>query len=169
MKFRMPGHDDRDTPMLEIVGLESLVCEQSRRLLQFWRDHGTATTLPPRSVIDPLELRFALGHLVLFDVLHEPLDFRYRLTGSSLTSRFGYDLTGRMLDDHPDPAFRRIARASLTEVVQSARPLAWHRRMVIDGRIHRFETLVLPFAGDDGRVVVVMAMMWPLGGTATAG
>lgn len=162
----MTEHRDRTAPLLERTPLHSLVCEQSRRLLAFWTEKRAGHAIAPKAAIDPLELKFALGHLVMFEVLTDPLRFRYRLTGSSLTSRFGYDLTGKTTEDHPDPDFRALAHRSLSAVVSSREPFAYQRHILIDGRIHHYETVLLPFSTDGETVDVLLCMMWPYGTTA---
>jgi hypothetical protein len=52
--------------------------------------------LPGRADIDPLGMRYALGHLVLTDVeAGDPPRFLLRLVGSHVAERMGYDVTGR--------------------------------------------------------------------------
>jgi hypothetical protein len=56
--------------------------------------------MPSRADIDPLDLRFAIGNLILVDAIEaEPLRFRVRLHGTNLSERMDFDLTGKMLDE----------------------------------------------------------------------
>lgn len=55
--------------------------------------------LPSRADIDPVGLRFAMGCMILINVLREPLRFRYRLTGTLLARFLKRDLTGKLLDE----------------------------------------------------------------------
>ena len=80
--------------------------------------------MPARADIDPLDMMFVIGNIILVDVLAEtPLRFRIRLHGTNLVQRVGYELTGKMLDDLPVNDFRRLAQQSFTEAVTTAAPL----------------------------------------------
>src|SRR5260221_12473198 len=54
-----------------------------------------------RRDIDPLDFAYALGNVILLDVLYQPLRFRFRLVGSVISGRVGYDMTGKFLHRHP--------------------------------------------------------------------
>lgn len=83
------------------------VCDAKvARLFQLWNDKRGTRAMPARGDLDVLELREWIGSIALFDVLHDPLDFRYRLFGSKIAAALGRDLTGRkiseeaVMDDH---------------------------------------------------------------------
>src|SRR5471030_356303 len=59
-----------------------------------------------RRDIDPLDFAYVLGNVVLLGVLDQPLRFRYRLVGSLLSAKTGYDMTGKFLHEHPHPEYR---------------------------------------------------------------
>ncbi|MCM0019263.1 MAG: PAS domain-containing protein [Tagaea sp.] len=109
--------------------------------------------LPRRADIDPLELRFALGHLILTDVEPgAPPRFRHRLVGSHIVDFLGYDATGlhldalaaRQLAAHVIPAYR--------EVAATGAPCVQFLDAALDDRYLRAEILRLPLA-EDGRTV----------------
>ena len=58
-----------------------------QRLHAYWDGKRNGRVYPGREVIDPLELRFMLGNLILLDVEPEPLRFRYRLFGTEIARR----------------------------------------------------------------------------------
>ena len=78
--------------------------EELRQLRAYWAGKcGPDGRLPRRADIDPLDMRFALGHLILTDV--EPGTqprYRHRLIGTHIVERAGYDATGRYLDEIPE-------------------------------------------------------------------
>jgi len=129
------------------------------RLYAYWRAAHRDGRLPGRRDIDPIELRFILGDLILLEVLHDPLRFRYRLVGSNLTRSLGREMTGRMLDEHPEPTFRRLAAEVYAEVATTAAPLSTRRDAVIDDRLRRYETMVLPLAADGATVDMILVGM----------
>ncbi|MBI1832187.1 MAG: PAS domain-containing protein [Planctomycetes bacterium] len=93
-----------------------------QRLLQEWDARRRGRRMPARADFQPEALRFILGSLILFDVLAEPLRFRYRLVGTNLTWRRGVDLTGGLLDEHPDQRLREEAVPVCRIVVDTRRP-----------------------------------------------
>jgi hypothetical protein len=129
------------------------------RLYDYWQARHRDGRLPGRADIDPMELRFLLGNLLLVDVLRDPQRFRYRLAGSNLTRFLKRDPTGRLVDEHPDPTFRQMALAIYGEVTSAAKPLATRRNTVIDNRLRRYETLLLPLAGDGVTVDMILVGM----------
>lgn len=149
---------DRKRQRAEHLG--PVTSPELHRLYDYWLERHHGDRLPGRSDVDPLELRFILGNLILVDVLREPLRFRYRLLGSNLTRFSGMELTGKMLDEHPDPTFRRIAIGHYTDVTTTARPFGTRHDMVMDGRRRRYDLLMLPLAADGVTVDVIMVGMW---------
>lgn len=131
------------------------------RLYDYWEAKHRGALLPGRQDIDPLDLRFVLGNLILVDVLREPLlRFRYRLMGSTLTRLSGMELTGKFLDQHPDPTFRAIAIGHYTQVAEQARPFSTRHDMVMDNRRRRYDLMMLPLASDGATVDMIMVGMW---------
>jgi hypothetical protein len=130
------------------------------RLLEDWEKRRRGRTLPARSDFDPLDLKYMMGKLLLVDILREPLRFRFRLIGTELVKRIGVDVTGKMLDDYPDPEFREHMRERYTAAVTTRQPLGSSQtRLVLDGRLRRYEALLLPLASDGETVDMLMIGM----------
>ena len=66
-------------------------------LYRYWEGKRRGRTMPARADIDPLELRQQLANLILVDVAGSPPQFRIRLAGTDIVSRYGAELTGRAL------------------------------------------------------------------------
>jgi hypothetical protein len=124
-------------------------------LLRWWRaladKHGG---MPPASLpIDPLALRPALGYLMTLDVMPEAADFRYRLFGSRVAERSGFDLTGKLVSKVPGPPdgvawfLATYAAAALERAPLYAEHTPWSAMSVT-----RWYRLILPLAGPDGSV-----------------
>lgn len=127
------------------------------QLLDYWLSKCAGGRLPARADVDPLEMRFILGNLILVDVLRDPLRFRYRLVGVNIGVNLGFKSTGGMLDQHPDPTFRRVAMEHYSQVATFGLPLAVRHNTTMDGRIRRYQVLLLPLARDGRTVDMVMA------------
>ena len=132
----------------------SLPSPQLRFLLNYWRERAAARPAPRIHDIDPVDMRPALGFIVLADVLDGGEDFRFRLYGSVVASVSGFDLTGKRLSEHPAPdyvssfylALYRAAYRRGEPVSTSHRPpLAVHTRV--------WHRLMLPLASETGAIV----------------
>jgi hypothetical protein len=133
--------------------------EELRQLRDYWagkcRPDGQ---LPRRADIDPLEMRFALGHLILTDV--EPgarPRFRHRLIGTHIVERAGYDATGRYLDEIPETELAARAADSYARVLVTKRPVWQILDDIVDGRSTKLELMRLPLASDGENVDMVLS------------
>ncbi len=52
--------------------------------LRYWERIRGNRAMPARSDLDPLDIPKLLAHVMLVDVLREPLDFRFRLIGTEV-------------------------------------------------------------------------------------
>lgn len=68
-------------------------------LIEFWRRGRSGAAWPSESQIDPIDLRPALGNLLVCEPLEDLSDFRIRLYGSRLALDMGRDLTGSYISD----------------------------------------------------------------------
>src|SRR5271154_6383357 len=98
--------------------MEGIVHPSLRQLYDYWDEKRAGRAMPSRADLDPIEMRFAIGNVILVDVIEgTPLGFHIRLHGTNLSERVRYDLTGKMLDDLPFVEFRELTRQSFTKVV----------------------------------------------------
>ncbi len=147
-------------PLAEIHGvlcappdqvLQQIGDERLRRLLQAWDRWRAGRSLPSRGDFQPEDLAYLLGHLFLLDIVSAETGprFRYRLFGSAVTDYRGFDLTGRFLDQHPDPHFALRAHAAYLQAMQARQPLwASVSGTTATGMSANFEGLILPLARD---------------------
>lgn len=101
------------------------------RLYDYWAERRRGRSFPSRQDIDPVELRF-----------------RFRLVGSLMAQRMGFDFTGKMVDEIADAEYRDSLIAAYRQIVESHRPSTVLYERVIDDRPRRFEVLRLPLAAD---------------------
>jgi hypothetical protein len=127
-----------------------------QRLFAYWCAARRGRAWPARRDLDPLDFPYALGYVMLVDVLREPLRFRVRLHGTEITQRVHYDLTGKLLDEIPDSEYRRYAVERCRALVAAARPLRVEQNRELDGRLHRYEALWLPLSDDQVTVTMLM-------------
>ena len=80
--------------------IEDIRSEIVRAGHAYWSAKKGGRTLPSRSDMDPpIELPRLAPNMIVFDVLHEPLDFRYRLIGTKVRTHLMNDLTGLRMSD----------------------------------------------------------------------
>jgi hypothetical protein len=68
-------------------------------LLRYWQQQRGARSLPSRRDIDPLEMGpDLLPHLLLTDLFDRGTRVRFRLVGTTIVKRLGFDPTGRYIE-----------------------------------------------------------------------
>jgi hypothetical protein len=123
-------------------------------LLRWWQSKRPAGGgLPRVDAVDPIELKDALGYLMILDVLDDGWDYRYRLYGTEIARNAKRDYTGQKTSDLnvilPIPAFYiGCYRAVLTR----PEPLTTHNQPPTEVATVSWTRLVLPLAGRDGKI-----------------
>jgi hypothetical protein len=131
-----------------------------RQLYDYWDGKRGARSMPARADLDPVDFRFVIGDVVLADVIDgEPPRFRIRVHGSNLVDRVHCELTGKLLDEMPAPEFRDLVTRSFRKVVRTKAPLHVLAARPLDGRMQRYETIILPLSSDSKRVDRLMVGM----------
>lgn len=80
---------------MEPVEVETLSRPILQNLHNYWLERRRDGRLPSRADVDPIDLPSLLPYIILVDVLHDPLDFRYRLIGTKTVEVMGRDGTGK--------------------------------------------------------------------------
>lgn len=127
-----------------------------RRVYEHWTALRGGREFPARADLDPLDIGFALGNITLIDVLHDPLRFRYRLHGSVIVDRVGIDMTGKLVDEVPEPERRAFILDNYRTVITTRQPLERHGERTLDRRHWNFDSIILPFSGDAGVIDMLL-------------
>ena len=68
----------------------------------YWDRLRRGRSCPDRADIDPIiDIPVLAQHIMLLDVRHNPLDFCFRLIGSTVRQNFTSDQTGRWFSEYP--------------------------------------------------------------------
>lgn len=127
-----------------------------QRLHDDWVYRCRGRRFPSRADFDVLDLRYVIGNLVLVDVSYDPLRFRFRLHGSRIGQRVGYDMTGKDVDALP-PGLSALAKTHFIAVVEARAPRVQIReRQLADDAIVDSEVLVLPLSRDGECIDMLM-------------
>jgi len=131
--------------------------QRLRRLYGYWLDRHVDGRPPSRAELDPLDFPYAVGFVTLVDVEHEPLRFRFRLVASPVTQHLGYELTGRYLDEVPEDEMRGYLDSAYRRLANECIPLHENGERVLDQRIWRHESLLLPCCSPNGAVSLIIS------------
>ena len=141
--------------------MPKIVHPSLRQLYDYWDGKRAGRAMPSRADLDPVDMRFVIGNVIMVDVIEgPPLGFHIRLHGTNLSERVHYDLTGKMLEALPFEEFREITRRSFTKVVTSKELLHVHRDLIMDDRRRAYETLILPLSSDGERVDRILCALF---------
>lgn len=131
----------------------------------YWDTKRGDRLMPARADLDPIEMKPILPHVVLMDVLRDakpgwPLDFRYRLMGSTVDTHMSRPFTGLHMSElkhqQPDSQMWQNFSAVATERVPRFNRVPYvgpHRDFlsVID--------LVMPLSSDGETVNMLMSIV----------
>jgi len=124
----------------------------------YWLAKRGQRRMPSRQDIDAVEIPRLLPNLMLIDVFHDPLRFRYRLIGTRVVDATGEDRTGRCFDSVDFIAANPIVREQYAACVASGEPVhslePFYRRD--SGTAYDVERLLLPLSSDDATVDVIL-------------
>lgn len=122
--------------------------------LSAWKEVTNGAMMPPADAIDPLAMIKALGSILIIspEIHNDTQDFRYRLYGSTISNRFGADMTGKLLSDFPSTN-RFFFAAQYKELLSRQIPFYGEHDAPPDvSVVVRWARLALPFGHkkDDG-------------------
>jgi len=135
--------------------------EAARTLYAFWDAKRAGRAMPARRDIDPVEMKPWLARLMLIEVVEGGRDFRYRLVGSDVAQRLGFEATGKLQSELPAaPEILAQFQAEHRAVVESGRPgFAVHAYVSpVSDRWIKFERLLLPLGEAGGGVTMLLGM-----------
>jgi len=130
--------------------------ETDKRLLNshiFWQPLLTEGDSPYRRDFKPTAMRGLLPYMFLVDVLRNPCDFRFRLTGSEFKDGSGQDLTGRLISEAFPPDFYKEVQQEWGLVVETRQPKWGRGRLWVKERDYvTWEGVVMPFQNDNSEI-----------------
>ena len=125
--------------------------------LRYWRQLCPQGALPAYNQFDPVAVPWLLPHLVVKDVLYDPLDFRYRLMGEAVRVHVPRCYLGLRMSElaHQSPGTDLFE--ALGDLVISGQPSTHTPPYLGPNKLIRaVETLLLPFSNGGDRVEIVI-------------
>lgn len=126
--------------------------EQHQRLYQHWLANRQGDDVPLRKTFAPYEFPDLLPLLAILERVEdgpEP-DFRFRLAGTEIVARAGFDPTGKSFGELYDGHYGATAKLAYLEVIGHRLPYFSHRVFPIPGSMTylRYDRLILPYTSD---------------------
>lgn len=126
-----------------------------RKFVEYWRARCRGGRLPARGTINPRDLKPLLPTMFIVDCpTRNDRDWIYRLIGTEIVEREGFDKTGRRVCDYFTGAAWPLLRNEYLLCIDERRPV--YRADTACDRLARerfdFERIFLPLASD-GRTV----------------
>ncbi len=91
--------------------------------LAYWNSRRGDRAMPTRADLDPADIKRLLPHVVLIDVLHDPLDFRFRLLGTEVDRIVRANPLGKRFSEIPHMREGSNIWAQHAKVATSRQPL----------------------------------------------
>jgi hypothetical protein len=82
-------------PHLSSAALDDVQSPRIRGLYEYWKSKGSDVAPPPRSAIEPADIRSLLPYLLMTELTATPFRITYRLVGTAVVRVHQEDFTGR--------------------------------------------------------------------------
>ena len=127
----------------------------------YWESKRAGRKMPARRDFDPLlEVPYMTPWIVLTDVLHDPLDFRFRLIGSGVVDRSRANHTGKLFSEMPRFGPGNYLWTPRAEVVETGMPLRSEPPYVGRARgVRSVADIHLPLSEDDSTVNMIFSVV----------
>ena len=123
-------------------------------LVAHWEGLRRGRRYPARRDIVPVALRDYLGLLCIIEVRNDPVDFVYRLFGSTMAGHMSMDLTGKSILELQPAELGQLLFTQVADTITAGAP-EYFRTLVSYGvppRHSGSHRLILPLWDDDVRI-----------------
>ncbi|MCR9257800.1 MAG: hypothetical protein NXI16_17085 [Alphaproteobacteria bacterium] len=127
----------------------------------YWLTIKGDQKLPIKSDIDVTKIPKVLPHLILYDVLTEPLDFKRRLIGEDAKSGIRRDVIDKSFREQPGKQPGSLVWSFFKTVCQTAAPR--YGRLPYEGHVEKISSalnLLLPFSDNGVDVKYIMNVIY---------
>ncbi len=132
-----------------------------QRALSYWESKRGSRLMPARRDLDPIDIPDLLAFVVLTDVTHDPLDFRYRLVGTGVVARSADDYTGMRLADLPGKGPGSMLWELRAAVVREQRPMLDDQTPYVGPakNVRHIREIHMPLSADGKQVDMIFSVM----------
>lgn len=107
---------------IEMLSLAQIAQRPLKHLFDYWQQKRGSRFAPGRADIDPLELKFILPQVLIFDVLDGGADFRARVAGTATYALHNADITGDLLSTLKPKEFARTILLHYQGIIAHQQP-----------------------------------------------
>ncbi|MGC2411407.1 MAG: PAS domain-containing protein [Stellaceae bacterium] len=133
--------------------MTAAVDQRLHQIHNYWKSRCRNREMPSRRDIDPIDVPRLLPFIFLVDVLNDPRDFRFRLTGTHFRDFVGTEITGLMISEVFPPAFAAEVHHHWSNCVDRRAPAVGSGKLWVAERSHvEWEGIVLPLSPDGENV-----------------
>lgn len=125
-------------------------------LLRYWGAKCGGRRFPARADIDPTDIPAHLPRIMLADVRHDPLDFRYRLVGTGVCDTHWFDFTHMTPRELQPPEYGRLVWDDYADAVRRAEPTAHVVLFEAHLKVRYYARIILPLAADGMHIDMLM-------------
>ncbi len=124
-----------------------------RQLRDYWEAKRCGRAMPARADIDPAEIKPLLPYLIIADLCAKPLRVRFRLAGTKVCEAFGFNVSGRWLEELDLSADVRFWLAQYERMIATQAPV-YGRTVGTQGPLELFRSdwAMFPLSSDGRRV-----------------
>ena len=121
----------------------------NQQSLAYWLSKRGDRLMPARADLDPSEIPNLLPHTVLMDVARSPLDFRYRLIGTTVEYHLAHSLAGQWMSAIPYQRPGSVIWSTLEGIVNDRRPVTSRIPYIGPHKDYKTaEDMIMPLAAD---------------------
>lgn len=136
----------------ESLELDDAVDRDIVQTLRLWNQLRDGRSMPPRAAFRLEDLRFCVGRINLIEIRRDPLDFVYRIRGTSIAQMHREDCTGRSVSSMAPPAYRDMLIRHYAAALDRRAPVLHRIRQFKGTYENQYRRLCLPLA-EDGETV----------------
>lgn len=142
---------------IEMLSLDQINQRPLAHLYDYWLGKRGARIAPSRADIDPLEMKFILSQLLVFDVLDGGRDFRARVAGTGTYAFHNGDITGDLLSTLKPKEFADAILAHYRAILAHRQP-TYSRTGYWDGdyEAEAYHALRLPLSSNGQDIDMIL-------------
>jgi len=145
------GRSSRSKSVKAADEIDDLLTHPSQKgLFEFWNKAREENLIPTTTQIDPASIPHLLKDIAIFDVLNNT-EVLYRLAGTSVAERMGFDPTGENVIEMISPDNREFVSGLFEAIInQPAGLLVEYENVYQRGKRTVVESLYLPLGKTEG-------------------
>lgn len=144
---------------MDAAFFDCLPTDGMRRMLRHWNESRNGEGVPRRPPFNPMLMPEQLALIQLHE--RKPSGrFLCRISGTAIVEAFGFESTGRHVDETVNPADLESRIAILNETLQHGSPILYSGRLVIPLCGWKgVQRLIMPFADAHGDRRFILSML----------